>query len=81
MNLSREVLKVWHSCGLSENSFWLSALWSFIIRGAIQCVVASMIRNMEREIWGHQRERVCVETTESKKIKKTVVSFVKKNIN
>lgn len=73
-------MKVWHLCGLSENSFWLPALWSFIIKGAIQCVVASMIRNMEREIRGHQRGRVCVETTESKMLKKTVVSFVKKRI-
>lgn len=31
MNLSGGVLKVRHSCGLSESSFWLPATWSFII--------------------------------------------------
>lgn len=46
MNLSRELVKAWHSCGLSRNSFWLGAARPFIISGTMQRVVGSMIKNM-----------------------------------
>lgn len=59
MNLSGEVLKVWHSCGLSKNSFLLPAPWSFIIGGTIQRVVESMIRNIREKQSIGERERAC----------------------
>lgn len=49
MNLSGEVLRGWHSCGLSSSLFWLPAPWSFIISPTIQWVVEGLIRNMEKE--------------------------------
>lgn len=62
MNLSREALKVWHSCGLGKSSFWLPAPRPFIISTTIQCVEDAMIRNM-RERDGEKKsetERYCV---------------------
>lgn len=48
MNLSRKLVKAWHSCGLSKNSFGLGAARPFIISGTMQRVVGSMIKNMRR---------------------------------
>lgn len=65
MNLSGEVLKMWHSCGLSQSSFWLPAPRSFIIGWTIQCVAESVVRDMkerELEFVSELQNRSCIWT-------------------